>query len=235
MARPAGALPRCQCHLGLALSLLFTGQARSWSGTVYPLYLTTWASRRSPGSRTGPYCFNVSALGGGRKKTLPSETPSPADISYQSLGPTVRRAPRRATPPIGGRRRRRSPHTGGRLPRTCPTPAWCGRSSTPYGRVRDQLAARPSATPFSALPLAPPLTTSRPSLCPRRHHPRTGRGAPTPQGRGPLRPTCEAAPPPRAQRGRLSRGVSLPCFVAASVPRAPGQPPQSARGPTADV
>lgn len=29
MARPAGALPRCQCHLGLALSLLFiyrTGQ-----------------------------------------------------------------------------------------------------------------------------------------------------------------------------------------------------------------
>lgn len=76
------------------------------------------------------------ARGGGWPTTLGSQgRSSPAlktQIFLPSLGPTVQRARGRATPTIGGRRRRRPPHTGGSLPRTCPTaPALCAALRSP--------------------------------------------------------------------------------------------------------
>lgn len=93
--------------------------------------------------------------------------------------------------------------------------------------MRDQLAAVPSATPPSG---HPPLTTSRPSL-PTPPPPRqTGRRAPTPHGRGPHHPVGEAAPLPRAQRGRACHAGSLPCSVRFRAPHTPTANPCTVAG-----
>lgn len=142
-------------------------------------------------------CYGVDALTSSKRRYF-----------YQSSGPTVRRAPRRATPPIGGRRRRRSPHTGGCLPRTCPTPAAL--------RCQDACVIsshHPRPPPSSAAPSAPP---------PSHHLSVAVLPTPPPRGRaaGPQLHTAagHTTPPARPHLGR-ARSVatchagSLGCFV----------------------